>query len=271
MGKFAPLISHLPGEGMSKAKNSESKTSMTKRQMIKERRRQQQRRQRLSLIAIVAAVALGIAALLIVPGILEASKPVGEFVRITPTTWPMVKGSALGDPNAPVKIEVWEDFQCPACQTYTREIEPLVIQEYIPTGQVYYIFRQFPFLDDNAATKESDQAANASMCAAEQERFWDYHNILFANWNGENLGAFSNRRLVAFAESLELDMPKFNACFKENRYKAEIAKDLSDGRQAGVQGTPSIFLNGELLTPGRVPQMGDIKRAVEAALAGSGN
>lgn len=256
---------------MSKAKSAESKSPITKRQMIKEKRRQQQRRQRLTLILIVAAIALGIAALLIVPGILDATKPVGEFVRITPTTWPMADGSALGDPNAPVEIEIWEDFQCPACKTYTQEIEPLIISEYVPSGQVYYVFRQFPFLDDNAAGKESDQSANASLCAAEQGRFWDYHDILFANWNGENLGALNDKRLTAFAESLGLDMTQFNTCFKENRYKDEIAKDLREGKNAGVQGTPSVFVNGELLTPGKVPQVADIKRAVEAALAGSGN
>jgi protein-disulfide isomerase len=178
----------------------------------------------------------------------------------------MADGPALGDPNAPVRIDVYEDFQCPACRSYSEQIENQVVENYVATGQVYYVFRHFPFLDDGALSKESDQAANASMCAAEQDRFWDYHDILFANWNGENQGAFSDSRLIAFAESLSLDMEAFNACFEENRYQGEIEADLAAGRRAGVQGTPSVFVQGQLITPGFVPSYEDISTAVEAAL-----
>jgi protein-disulfide isomerase len=105
------------------------------------------------------------------------------------------------------------------------------------------------------------------MCAAEQGRFWDYHDILFANWNGENQGAFLDKRLVAFAEALGLDMAAFNACFEENRYKAEIDQDLALGDELGVSGTPTVFVNGKQLTPGFVPSFADIAQAVEAALS----
>ena len=141
----------------------------------------------------------------------------------------------------------------------------------VASGKVYYTFRHFPFLDDNAASRESDQAANASMCAAEQGRFWDYHDILFANWNSENAGAFSDRRLVAYAETINLDMDSFNSCFEANKYKAQIDEDLAAGNRAGVTGTPSLFVNGQQLTPGFIPSFEDISQAVEAALAASGN
>jgi protein-disulfide isomerase len=195
---------------------------------------------------------------------------VGDIVQITPEARPMANGREMGDPNAPVLVEVWEDFQCPACRTYATEIAPLVVQNYVVPGTVHYIFHHYPFLDDRAPTKESDQAANASMCAAEQDMFWEYHDYLFANWNQENAGAFSDKRLVAFAESLGLDMDQFNACFSDNRYKDVIDQDLADGTKAGVTGTPSIFVNGVIVKPGFVPSFDEIAQAIDAAASTSG-
>ncbi|HEX6303967.1 MAG TPA: thioredoxin domain-containing protein, partial [Anaerolineales bacterium] len=149
---------------------------------------------------------------------------------------------------------------------FTEDIEPLVIENYVSGGQVRYVFRHFPFLDDQAAGSESDQPASASMCAAEQGRFWDYHDMLFANWNGENQGAFIDKRLVAFAEALNLDMDEFNACFEQNEYQDVIAEDLAAGRQAGVTGTPSVLVNGSMISPGFVPSFQDIEAAVRAEL-----
>ena len=246
---------------------SKPQPAKSKRQIIREQRLKRQRQQRLIAILAVSLGAIAIAALLIVPSLM----PVGEIAQTTPFDRPMVDGTAMGSPDAPVLIEVWVDFQCPACRIFAEDIEPLVIQNYIATGVVRYVFRHYPFLDDGVATKESDQAANASMCAAEQGRFWDYHDILFANWNSENAGAFSDRRLVAYAETINLDMDSFNSCFEANKYKAQIDEDLAAGNRAGVTGTPSLFVNGQQLTPGFIPSFEDISQAVEAALAASGN
>jgi len=238
----------------------------SKRQAVREKRRQQQRQQRMVIVLVVAGVALIIAAALAYPSIRNSLQPVGEITPITPQARPMADGTAMGDPNAPVRIDVYVDFQCPACRGYSEQIEHQVVDSYVATGQVYYVFRHFPFLDDGVPTQESDQAANASMCASEQGRFWDYHDILFANWDGENQGTFSDNRLVAFAESLGLDMDAFNACFGENRYQDVIEADLAAGRRDNVQGTPSVFVDGQLITPGFVPSYEDISQAVEAAL-----
>ena len=248
-------------------KSSGSKGTSTRRQVVREKRRKQQRRQRLYIILGVIAAALIIAAILIIPSL----QPVGEIVSITPHERPMADGRTMGDPNAPVLIEVYSDFQCPACKSFSEQIEPSVIDTYVTTGQVHYIYRHFPFLDDRAPRNESDQAANASMCAGDENRFWDYHDILFANWEGENQGAFNDNRLVAFAESLGLDMPAFNQCFDTNPHKDEIDEEHSTGRSIGVTGTPSVFVNGRLLTPGFIPSFEQISEAVEAELATSGN
>ena len=252
---------------MKQSKTTANKSVSTKRQAVREKRQQRQRQQRLYILLGIVAIALIIAAILIVPNLL----PAGDIVQITPVSRPMVDGRSLGDPNAPVKIDVYEDFQCPACRTYTSDIESQIVDNYVATGKVYYTFRHFPFLDDNAIRKESDQSANASMCAADQNRFWDYHDILFANWDGENQGAFTDKRLVAFAEAIGLDMNTFNDCFNANQFQTEIEADLTAGRDTGISGTPSVLVNGRIISPGFVPSYEEISQAIEAASASPGN
>ncbi|MEW6569399.1 MAG: thioredoxin domain-containing protein [Chloroflexota bacterium] len=103
-------------------------------------------------------------------------KPVGEIVGITPQADPSAPGRVLGEAEAPVLIELYEDFQCPACGAFTRSIKPLLVQNFVATGQTRLAFRHFAFIGP-----ESLRAAEASMCADEQGRFWDYHDLLFAN------------------------------------------------------------------------------------------
>jgi protein-disulfide isomerase len=91
------------------------------------------------------------------------------------------------------------------------------------------------------------------------------HSILFANWSGENMGAFNDRRLQAMAETIGLDMDAFNSCFNANKYEAEIQADLQLGQEMGVSGTPSIFVNGSPVGQGnQVPSYDQIAEAVNA-------
>jgi protein-disulfide isomerase len=244
---------------------SKKESRSSKRQLIREQRQRRERQKRLALILGISAVALVVVALLVIPNILAASAPVGEIKVITPVARPTADGLALGDPNAPVTVEVFEDFQCPMCDQYSQQIEPQIVQNDVATGKVHYIFRQYPFLDTGKPGQESHKAANASMCANEQGRFWDYHDMLFANWNGENEGNFSDKRLIAFAEALNLDMNQFRQCYNENRYQAEIQADLERGKQLGVTGTPSVFVNEQIVAPGYVPTYDQIQAAIQAA------
>ncbi len=245
--------------------------SVSKRDVIKAQRLKKKRQQRMNTILGVGGFIVILILILASPTIFNALKPAGEFVRITPEARPLADGKAIGNPNAPVTIEVFEDFQCPACKGYAGSVEKELSQSsYISGGQVYYIFRQYPFLDGNSVTKESHQAANASMCALEQGRFWDYHDILFANQGLENQGSFNNKRLQAFAESLGLDMTAFNKCFNNNTYSTQISDDLQKAQNYGVTGTPTVFLNGVQVTPGQVPTYDQLKAAIDAALSGGG-
>lgn len=235
----------------------------SKRQERREQMRRQQQRQRLITIGLIT---LG-AALVVLAVVWPQLRPVGEIVTVTPAALPQADGLSLGDPNAPVTIDVFEDFQCPACQRFSESTEPLVIQNLVATGKARYVFHNYPFLDGNGAgsSGESDQAANAAMCANEQGKFWEMQSILYANWNGENLGAFSSRRLQAMAESIGLDLDAFNSCFNENRYRAEIQADFDLGEQMGVSGTPTVFVNGTRVgAPRTVASYQEIADAVNA-------
>lgn len=194
--------------------------------------------------------------------------PAGDFVTTIPQQRPMADGRAMGDPNALVFVEVFGDFQCSVCAIYTEYTEnQLVGSTYITDGQVYYVYRHFPFIDDSLSAKESDMAANASMCAMEQGRFWDYHDMLFANQNGENQGSFRNNRLLAFAEALGLNQDAFRECFEENRYQDEVDRDIELGNQYYVTGTPTVMVNGNMITPGYMPAYSDLVNAINTALA----
>ena len=245
--------------------------SVNKRDDVKAQRLRRKRQQRMNTFMIVGGIVLILVALFVSPYIVNALRPVGEVTSITTVERPLEDGRAMGDPLAPVVMEVFADFQCSACKAYADSVEKSLIEsEYISGGAVYYVFRQYPFMDRDVTTKESQQAANASMCAAEQGRFWDYHDMLFVNWGGENVGSFIDKRLVAFAENLGLNMEQFNTCFKDKKYETEIAAEFDMGAKYGVTGTPTVFVNGEVVTPGYVPSYDDLVQAIEAVLAGGG-
>ncbi len=245
-------------------------TSISKRQAIREERRRKERQRRILTIVAIVGIALVLLGLIMAPSIQAALAPVGEYVQITPQDWPLADGTAIGDPDAPVLVEVFEDFTCSACKNYTETIEPFVITNHAVVGEVYYVFYNYPFLDDNSPIKDSDRAAIASMCAAEQNRFWDYHRILYANFN-YTPNEFNDKRLAAFAEELDLDMGEFNNCVKTKDVQDEINKDLSKGNEFGITGTPTILVNGINIKPGYVPSYEEIKTAIDSAVASSGS
>jgi protein-disulfide isomerase len=246
---------------------SDKKEGISKRQARRDEIRRKERNQRLVLIGVIAAVGLAIVAFIVVPAIRSSSAPVGEFVKITPGAYNSAAGTTMGDPGAKAKIEIFEDYTCSACKVYSDSVEPQVIKEIVDTGQAYYVFHQFPFLDDRSSDKNSDRSANAALCAADQNRFWEYKSMLFANQNGV-VGEFSDKRLIAFAESLGLDMQQFEACYNEGRFQSQINEDIALGQNKGITGTPTIFINGVDVSPGKVPTFEQIQQAVQAA-AGS--
>lgn len=212
------------------------------------RQEQAQRRQRLFTILAVSAAAVIVAALLIWPYIRPAYQ--GAMERPQPVE------KSMGDPNAPVKVEEFSDFQCPFCRQFHTDMAEDFVQKYVTTGQVYYTYVPFSFLGP-----ESVRAAEAAYCAMDQGKFWEYHDIVFANQAGENAGNFNDNRLKDFAQQLKLDTAAFNSCLDSNKYQEQVTADLEYGRGKGVNATPSFVVND-----GTPVDMNSLEAAVEAAL-----
>lgn len=140
----------------------------------------------------------------------------------------------LGDPNAKVTVVEFSDFQCPFCGRFFKDVEPQLKKDYIDTGKVKFVYKHLAFLG-----KESTDAANASECAKEQNKFWQYHDKLFNSQNGENQGAFSIDNLKKFALDLGLNAGQFNACLDSQKYNDHVQTDVAEANKNGFNSTPS--------------------------------
>lgn len=148
----------------------------------------------------------------------------------------------LGDLDAPVSLVEFGDYQCTFCTRFFFETKDTLVRDYVETGKLKYIFRDFP-----VNGRESQQAAEASECAAEQGKFWEYHDKLYQERTGYNTGAFSRANLITYAGELGLEVDQFTTCYDAGRYEDEIAKDMREGRALGVSGTPTFIINGQRL------------------------
>jgi protein-disulfide isomerase len=245
---------------------------MSKRQEIRQRRQRERARNRILVISLVAAGALLVAFAFIRPMVLKtqatASATQAPVISITPQAiTAQVNGVHLGDPNAPVKVDVYGDFRCSACKKYTLNSEPQIIQTYVETGKVYYTFHSYIVTDGNDGTDASYRSANAAMCAAEQGRFWDYHDTLYANQVTEDASFFTDERLVTMAQNLNLDMTAFNQCYQAKKYASDINNDISQAHSLNLTFTPSILVDGTLVQV-QHSFFEDVSTAIEAALAG---
>jgi protein-disulfide isomerase len=220
-----------------------SKKDHNRRLSIREKRQKQLQQQRLSALLIVIGIAIILIAIIALPSIINASNPVVDITPIQSKKIPNANGAAMGNPNAPVKIIEYSDFQCPACQVFFLRVEPQFIEDYITTGIVYFEYRSMGLY----IGQESFDAAMAAYCAGDQNKFWEYHDILFTNLTGENVGAFSPKRLQAFGKTIGLDMNVFKDCLSNRKYQERVNQDQNEGVKAGVKVTPTFLINGKIV------------------------
>jgi protein-disulfide isomerase len=228
----------------------------SKRQERRQKMAQQEKRGRLITLGLIVLGAVLVVFAVIWPQI----RPIAAVVSVDPGTHYKADDNAVGDPNAPIKIEEFADFQCPYCEQFHTGTEPLLRQYYIDTGKVQFVFRSMGnFVSDNIArakgtpaTTESRDAALAAYCAGDQDKFWEMHTHLFANVIGEDAGSFGDRRLKAIAEAVGLDMAAFNSCYDSGKYLDRVQQDFEDGQAANLTGTPGFLVtytvNGETKT-----------------------
>jgi len=145
----------------------------------------------------------------------------------------------LGDKNAPITIDEFADFQCPFCHEFFSNVLPQLKSAYIDTGKVKFTYHVYAFLGD-----ESIRAAQAAKCAADQGKFWQYHDSLYDNQKTENSGGFSDANLKSLAQKIGADQNQFNQCLATNKYADAVNSDTQLGSSYGVSATPTIFFNG---------------------------
>ncbi len=160
-----------------------------------------------------------------------------------------------GPENAPVTLVVFSDFQCPFCASVNNTLQQ-VLAKY--GKQVRLVYRNFPL---SQIHPDAERAAEASLCAAEQGRFWEMHDLLLAQQ-----GQLKENDLKAKAAQVKLDTAAFAACLSSGRTADKVKRDQMDGYRAGVTGTPAMFINGRFLS-GAVP-LADIAKIIDEELHG---
>jgi protein-disulfide isomerase len=143
---------------------------------------------------------------------------------------------SLGPADAPVVFTEFSNFTCPACKQFATDAGRQIVEQYAKAGKVRFEYKHFVFGGD-----EAWWAAEASECAAEQGKFWAYHDILFARQGG--VGAFSKPALKRYASELNLDRAAFDACLDSDRTRGRVEADTQEAIRRGLQSTPTLFVN----------------------------
>ncbi len=182
------------------------------------------------------------AGLIAVGGLVVLQRPPAEGAIVVPSaiaarpttvaTRPEAsEARVIGSPAAPVTIEVWSDYQCPACRAFAAMVLPRIVEELVNTGRARVAYHDFAFIGPESMT-----AAVGARCAAREDRFEAYHEIVFANQRGENQGAFTTDRVVAIAELAGLDPASFEACLAEPGLAQQVATETAVGQRARDRG-----------------------------------
>lgn len=181
----------------------------------------------------------------------EQATNLEEMTANLPTD--LIDGNKLGSDDAPVKITVFEDFQCHHCLNYTANQEGELVERFVKTGRMQIEFKHLPLLG-----LESVDAATATQCAADQDLFWQYHHKLFlvqaendqASVPRHNVGRFSNDNLKEYASELGLDRTAFDACLDSGAHLEKLTDDQSEASAFGIRGTPGFLVNGQAIGTG---------------------
>ncbi len=174
-------------------------------------------------------------------------------------------GRTLGDPNAPVTLDVWSDYQCSACAAFEQGVLPQVLGTYVAPGKVRVVYHDFLVIDSNTAGHESLDASNAARCAADEGQFENYNAWLFGNPGPEGSGAFAKARLIEIGAAAELDMTAFQPCVENGVHDADVQAE-SASVPGSVTGVPAVLIGGSLVSSYSFEAL---SAAIDAALTGA--
>lgn len=153
-----------------------------------------------------------------------------------------VAGAVMGNPEATVTLTEWGDNSCPHCRDFATEIQPQLIDDYVAPGLIKFEYRDYPFINEG-----SNRSAEAAFCAGQQNQFWNFHNLLFANQDNPEGDAYTDERLLAIAEQTGLDTDLYTECMLTDAPEDAVAASVAEGEELGINSTPSLFINGEAI------------------------
>ncbi|RMW38413.1 MAG: disulfide bond formation protein DsbA [Nitrosopumilus sp.] len=164
-------------------------------------------------------------------------EPEKNPTKLTPSTL-IEDGSPIqGDSNAPITILEWGDYQCTFCYKFHKDTLDVINEDFIKTGKVKLVFKDFPLNGPDSVL-----AAEASFCAHDQEKYWEYHDELYKNWGGERTGWITRDSLDKFASNVGLNLEEFNTCLDEHKYQSKVNGLYDFGREIGIDATPSFLV-----------------------------
>lgn len=197
---------------------------------------------------------LGVVAVLGIGAILLAAMKGGSGMVTAPielsevpdaaTLLERAQGIPVGSADAPIKMLVFSDFQCPGCKHWALQVEAPLKADLVANGQVQLVYYDFPL----EGHPHSFLVSRAARCANDQDRFWDYHDLAFAQqeqWSYSRTAPAD--LLIQYAETLGLDMNEFRTCLNSDAHAATVTANQLLGSQLGVRGTPTVFVNGRQL------------------------
>jgi len=216
------------------------KSNLSRREQERARRRKIQTRNTILIYGGIALIIIILALLLFIPNLSSQSQAQAVTIsEIEPLF--MANFNQAGDPSAPIKLEIFSDFNCSHCKEFNDNLEQKIIADYVSTGKVFMTYISFPILGSSSVT-----SAEAAYCAGEQGKFWEYKDTLYLNV-GKTINPFSESNLVSYARKLGLNVADWQECFGSNQFTEKIEDDLEYGKSIGVEGTPSFNVNGTIV------------------------
>ena len=150
----------------------------------------------------------------------------------------LLEGSTiLGNPDAKISIVEFGDYQCTFCYKFHDETMKIILDQYVMDGEVNFVYKDFPL---NGAP--SIMASEASYCAQEQGKFWEYHDLIYENWEGENTGWLTRNALDRFAKEVKLNQSEFNSCMNDSKYRQKVLEIEQFAMEIGVDATPTFII-----------------------------
>ena len=223
----------------------------SRRQARLDRRKAEQRRNQMRWLVYIVVAAVVVTAVLIFANRVRTPEE---------RQYTQKNGNQLGDPDASLTLVEYADFQCIHCYNYFAQTQVTVIENHVDTGEILYELRIMDY-----GGVESQASAEAAYCAADQNLFWEYHDVVFANFSSGNNGGYSESRLIEFATTAGLDTAQFTNCLESDEKLAVLEQNRADALASGVSGTPAFVLNGELISGGNLPYI-QLQQAIQAAL-----